>query len=255
MANASISGLTQRNAILAKDYFFPMMKRLFHRGWFRLALILLLCSLIDLGLVAALPYLGLSYGPIWPPVLLLLPVHAAVLIGMGVALHFIKSERWRAVPVILAALLQAGIFVLVYDVFYIEPFRLTVTRLPVPAPAFLPDRDLRILQITDVHVERLTVREQDVLVQVENLQPDIIVLTGDYFNASYLEDPLTFQQTKAWLAQLKAPYGVYAINGNVNSPFTMRDLFAGLQNIRVLNNEVFPLHLPGGNSLPGWHDV
>jgi predicted MPP superfamily phosphohydrolase len=201
---------------------------------------------VDVVMLAALPWLGLSYGPITPAVLLLILTQGTIL---GVYWQIRKRARkgWvKTVAILTTTFFLAGLFLLTYDMFYVEPFRLTVTRLEVKAPAFLPDRDLRILQITDLHVERLTVREQNVLEQAQKLKPDIIVLTGDYFNSSYLEDPITFRETKTWLAQLQAPYGVYAVNGNVDSPFTMRDLFQGLDNIHVLDNEDFPIKLPGG---------
>ena len=68
------------------------------------------------------------------------------------------------------------------------------------APAFLPNRPLRILQISDLHVERITQRDRDVLAQAKNLQPDIIVLTGDYVNSFYANDPLTQQETRWFLS-------------------------------------------------------
>ena len=43
------------------------------------------------------------------------------------------------------------------------------------------------------------------------------------------------------LGQLHAPLGIYAVNGNVETPLEMDDLLAGLD-IRTLNNEV--LHIP-----------
>jgi predicted MPP superfamily phosphohydrolase len=85
-----------------------------------------------------------------------------------------------------------------------------------------------------------------VLARVEGLQPDIIVLTGDYVNSSYMNDPLTLQETRQILSQLRAAYGVYAVNGNIDKSAIMATLFDGLTNIRVLNNEVLPLRLPGG---------
>jgi predicted MPP superfamily phosphohydrolase len=147
---------------------------------------------------------------------------------------------------VLVEVLQAALFAFEVDGFYIEPFRLTVTDLPIRAPDFLPGPSLRILQNSDLHVERITQREQDVLARVEGLQPDIIVLTGDYVNSSYMNDPLTLQETRQILSQLRAPYGIYAVNGNIDKSAIMATLFDGLTNIRVLNNEILPLRLPGG---------
>ena len=223
-----------------------MNKRIPRRQTLLLVSILLLCSLLDWGLIGALPLLGLSYGPVWPGVFLFGIVRILLLLITALVLKMPLSRVGRLLTVVATVLFQVGVFALAYDSFYIEPFRLTVTRLPIHAPAFLPGRDLRILQISDLHVERITQREQEVLVQAESLQPDIIVLTGDYINASYLDDPLSLQETRQILSQFHAPYGVFAVNGNTDNPYFMLSLFQGIKNIQVLNDEVFPLQLPGG---------
>jgi len=95
-----------------------------------------------------------------------------------------------------------------------EPARLTLTRLDVASdrlPSGTPP--IRLLHISDLHVERLGTREAQLLRLVERAQPDLIVITGDYFNTSYNRDRRTFEQVRALLGQLWAPYGVYATLG------------------------------------------
>jgi predicted MPP superfamily phosphohydrolase len=129
-----------------------------------------------------------------------------------------------------------------YNGLYIEPFRLTVTEVHIPqAPAFLPDRPLRIIQISDLHLEHITSRELAMLQKAKTLTPDLIVMTGDYLNRSYLKDPETLQEARQLLSQLHAPYGVYAVNGNYDKPSIMSSLFDGIDNIRVLDDEVLPI--------------
>jgi len=214
--------------------------------WLAFELFTLFCFLADWALLAALPFLQRSFGQVGPT-LFLISVLRWVFFTPVFFLLIRQPVKLHAVIMLVAVgLLQAGIFTVEVDGFYIEPFRLTVTELPVHAPAFLPDRPLRILQISDLHVERISQRERDVLARVESLQPDIIVLTGDYTNSSYTNDPLTLQETRQILSQLNAPDGVFAVNGNVDNPTVMSALFHGLPNIRVLNNEILPLRLPGG---------
>jgi predicted MPP superfamily phosphohydrolase len=214
--------------------------------WMWTVLPALLCGLLDVLLLTLLPVLQLSFGPIGLPLLLILGARLVVIVAALFLLQRRPLKRHAAALILAVGLLQATLFAGVVDGFYIEPFRLGVTEFPVHAPAFLPDRPLRILQISDLHVERITQREGDVLALAKSLQPDFIVLTGDYVNSSYMNDPRTLQETRQVLSQLNAPYGVYAVNGNVDDPPVMSAVFDELANIRVLNDEVLPLPLPAG---------
>lgn len=97
----------------------------------------------------------------------------------------------------------------------VEPFRLGVSefylltdRLPAGAPP------LRLLHISDLHIERLTKREKELLRLVKETGPDLIVLTGDFINVSNNRDPQTHAQVRWFLSKLSAPYGVYATLGS-----------------------------------------
>ena len=70
-----------------------------------------------------------------------------------------------------------------------------------------------MLHLSDFHVERLTRREEKVLQFIETAQPDLIVITGDYLNASNRRDPEAMAQVRQLLSRLKAPHGVYAVLG------------------------------------------
>jgi hypothetical protein len=82
---------------------------------------------------------------------------------------------------------------------------------------------------------------------VERLQPDLILMTGDYLNLSYVADPTARQAARAALRELRAPYGVYAVPGTpiVDTDDAMEALFAHLDNITVLHDEVAQLDLGG----------
>jgi uncharacterized protein len=214
--------------------------------WRILEISALFCFLADWILLAELPLLQRSFGQVGPALLLISALRWVFFTPLFFLLRINPVKPLATILLVVVWFLQAALFAGEVDGFYIEPFRLTVTELPVRAPAFLPDRSLRILQISDLHVERVTQRERDMLARIDSLQPDIIVLTGDYLNSSYSNDPLTIREARQLLSQLHAPYGVYAVNGNVDAPSTMSALFDGLPNIRVLNDEILPARLPGG---------
>jgi predicted MPP superfamily phosphohydrolase len=219
----------------------------FRAAWAAMGVITVLCSLADWVLLGKLPQLRLSFGPVSPPLFMfnfirLLPLLLAVLV-IGAA-----AQTWQRLLIILAVCLFQVLFLVAgYHSLYLEPFRLRLSEISLDdAPGFLPDRPVRILQLSDLHVEHLTAREEAVFQRTQALSPDLIVLTGDYINKSFLKDPQTRQETREWLSKLSAPYGVYAVNGNLDSPALMAALFEGLDNIRVLNNEIVPISFPGG---------
>jgi predicted MPP superfamily phosphohydrolase len=94
-------------------------------------------------------------------------------------------------------------------------------------------------------MERTTKREREVLKKVEALEPDVIVLTGDYLNGSYLEDTKARHDTREFLSRLTARLGVYAVTAKRGDTLeAVGEMFDGLD-IRVLRDEVEILGIPG----------
>jgi predicted MPP superfamily phosphohydrolase len=191
--------------------------------------------------LALLPRLGISYGKV-PPTLA-----AFVLLRGGLFFVWLLLLVWLALiganalqkytiwGLVALNLLLLGVGL---DAFYVEPLQLTVGRIQVPVPGL--NHPVRIVQLSDIHVERTTRREQALPGLVESLHPDMIVLTGDYLNQSFPHDAQTVADLRLLLGQLHAPLGTYAVNGNVETPLEMDDLLAGLD-IRALHNEVVPI--------------
>jgi predicted MPP superfamily phosphohydrolase len=95
-----------------------------------------------------------------------------------------------------------------------------------------------IVQITDLHLGRLNGPKffQNVVNKVNQQNPDIIVITGDLFDVLG-NHVLSFIDL---LNQLKAPHGVYFVNGNHESYLGENDIDKIIQEtqIRVLNDEL-----------------
>jgi len=213
-------------------------------------------SALDLALLKSLPVLGLSYGPARVTFIVMLVTRSAVTItlaiGFGLALVW---RRWRkmrfnpsqAIAPYLNVFFGAHLFLSLcaMDGFLIEPFSIQVThrefsfdRLPAEG---LP---LRIVHLSDPHMERTTVRERKLVALVDELQPDLILLTGDYLNLSYLGDETARRDFRTLAGQLQARCGVYAVRGSVDSPALTEQLFADLD-IVVLENESVRLNIEG----------
>ena len=73
---------------------------------------------------------------------------------------------------------------------------------------------IRVLHLGDLHIERITAREQKLVQIIKSLQPDLILFSGDVLNLSYLEDPTAQQQARQILNEWRAPYGTYMVTGS-----------------------------------------
>jgi predicted MPP superfamily phosphohydrolase len=194
-------------------------------GW-AVVLGLLVFALADWGLLAALPQRGLSFGPVQPPFLGLVLVRW--LVALAAAL---PAARWPIPTLIALALVQVSLWVLMAYGTLIEPFRLQVTRLQMTSAKLSnPGTPLRIVQLADLHVERITPRERALPSLVAGLAPDLIVLTGDLLSTTYNDDPHALADLRALLQQLHAPGGIYAVWGNaeVDIPDVLRPLLDDL---------------------------
>ncbi len=129
--------------------------------------------------------------------------------------------------------------------FCIEPFQLTQTRIEVSVPGL--SRPLRMVQLSDLHIEYTTRREEEVLALLEELKPDLIVMTGDYTSEAYTNDWQTYDDLRKFVSRLHAPYGVYAVNGNAESEYVMGLLFENM-NVRLLENQA--VRIPGLENEP-----
>lgn len=201
--------------------------------------------LIDALLLYALPRLRLSFGPPGFTLSVLIFLRVGIFLAWVFVFARVAPQTGAPVSSLLFWLVNALLTLLAVYAFTIEPFSLQVSRLEIPVPQGQIQQPLRIVQLSDLHIERTTRREEEILRRVRDLQPDVIVLTGDYVNLSYLADPQAIADTRDFLAQLAAPRGVFAVNGSVDNQQQMQRLFSGTK-ITILNDQVLPLTLPGG---------
>jgi predicted MPP superfamily phosphohydrolase len=193
-----------------------------------------------------LPRKNISYGPVEPPLLALAALRwSLALAGVGL----IGWAGWApALALGLLALFYGAISALsVYGV-AVEPFRLGVTEMALSSLKLSADAPpVRVLQMGDFHIERLTRREHDLLARVAALAPDVILVTGDYLNLSYVYDKTALKEARKFLRQLSAPFGVYAVSGSppVDPPAVVDRLFEGLDNICLLRDEHVKLNVRG----------
>jgi predicted MPP superfamily phosphohydrolase len=195
----------------------------------------LLFIVLDWVWLAALPRWNVSFGPVKPP-----------LAGLGLVRLLIATAPLAAHPALLSAagcalasallhLLACGAIVYATRM---EPFRLGVTHLELTTTKLDPGQRVRLVQLSDLHVERITRREREVVKRVNALQPDYVLLTGDYLNFSFIGEPQAIADARQVLGQLQARTGIYAVRGThqVDPNALLPVLFDGLP-IRWLRSE------------------
>jgi predicted MPP superfamily phosphohydrolase len=223
------------------------------------AAIYLVFALSDWLLLWWLPKSGRSFGPIGPQLYLkTIPRLGASVLAALAALAWQLSISNDLLPItnlqiwlgLLILLQLIGTALYLWGTLH-EPFALATTHLPIQSPNLPNHRPpLRLLHLSDLHVERLTPREAKLLALIDQAQPDLIVITGDFLNLSYVNDPTARAEVRKVLTKIKAPYGVYATLGSppVDPRQTTPSLFEGTA-IRLLRDEVAVLQLADGRTL------
>lgn len=122
-----------------------------------------------------------------------------------------------------------------------------VEHVEIAVPGLPPAMDgFRIAQLSDLHLEPFTTVE-DILQSVQacnSLKPDMVALTGDFVTHNTRAAPVVAEL----LAQLKAPYGVYASLGNHDFWSGATDVVRAFNKhkIPVLRNETYRVHTDHG---------
>jgi predicted MPP superfamily phosphohydrolase len=131
---------------------------------------------------------------------------------------------------------------------WIEPFRVGVTHTHLRSNKLDGYAPLRLLHLTDLHVAHITSRERSMVRLAEKLAPDLVVLTGDYLNLSFVHDAHAQAEAHDLLGRLctatRAP--TFAITGSppVDRPDVVPAIFRDLP-ITWLQDEIADVRVNG----------
>jgi hypothetical protein len=214
-----------------------------------LFLVLSLFILADALILASLPRWRISFGPVGPQLFTLL---APRLVLAAVAALPASWLGWM--PVLAGvALINLLASALLLRGAVVEPQQLHLTEVSIAAPTWPENHSaLRVLHVSDLHVERFGRREERLVQMVQQVEPDLILLTGDYVNLSYVDDPVAHEDARRLLEELaqnggKPPrLGVYAVLGSPPVDRRSAPLFEQLP-IHLLRDEVAVIDLPGSD--------
>ena len=155
---------------------------------------------------------------------------------MALSKHRRGLNRRRFLTLAAAGAAGAGLA----DILWLEPQGVRIEQLTLATGQ--GGNSVRIAQISDLHLDHFDSYFGKVAQLVADLAPDLIVLTGDY-----LEEERNIRAVLDFLRRLKAPHGVYAVQGNWEywsrlEGENLRRHFLGA-GVRLLINERFDLEI------------
>lgn len=161
-------------------------------------------------------------------------------IGVVGLIHAVPRLRgWRrATAEIAAGLGLAAPFVCAYATL-VEPYWLAIERADAAAQRMPADADpLRIVVLADVQTDRISWYERDVLARTNALEPDLILLPGDFHDGfGRLSENGRWDEFVGWYGDLRAKHGVFACLGNIDNPGETRRLFDAA-GVHLLRDEI-----------------
>jgi len=163
-----------------------------------------------------------------------------------------RTPRWAKRLRVTLDLIILLIGLLLFYGFLIEPGRLVVHEQAIELENWPKELSgLRVAVLADIHVDNWFITEKKVSTIVERtnqLQPDLIVILGDYMAGdgwvTRKVDPEIFAPL---LKNLRAPYGVYSVLGNHDWWYDGTRVRHALEgnNIKVLDDEVLEINVRG----------
>lgn len=122
-----------------------------------------------------------------------------------------------------AAFGGVGVGVACFGWAFVEADLVSETRVEVRTPKLPAGQRLRIVHLTDVHLDRARPLHDEVLARVNALKPDLLVFTGDSLNAAEGLAPF-----RRFISGVVAPLGRFAVRGNHDVWYWgEQDLFGG----------------------------
>ena len=194
-------------------------------------------ALLDWASLAGLPRARRSFGPVIPPLLALGLLRATLAVLLAPA-----GNSWLALGA------MAALSLLAWYGTWVEASDLRVTERTLALQSWPADAPpLRLLHLSDLHLERTGLREERLAGLIDSLRPDLICFSGDLLNLSYNTDPCAIADARELLGRWQAPLGVYAVTGSplVDLPETVRAVLGDQAHLRWLQDEAVTLDVDG----------
>lgn len=154
----------------------------------------------------------------------------------------------RERDVLLGAGALAAVLVGVYATF-VEPNRLLTVEHEVVLSSWPRDAEpLRVVHVSDLQSVGTCAREREAVRRIDALEPDLIVVTGDYAAGPFDDPEPAVAAARAFLGGLRARLGVVVVAGHSENAALRARIFEGLD-LHLLENRTLELDLGAGRSL------
>ena len=147
---------------------------------------------------------------------------------------------WSKPAVIIHALAAIGIICFLYACL-VEPYWLEVKTIRIPTEKLSRAR-FRLVHISDLHCDKKLRIEKKLVERINQIQPDVIVFTGDTLR---LKTPSALPVFKNTMSDLKAGLAKFAVRGNVDVWYLPNLDFYGGTGFEVLDANIVELQKDG----------
>ena len=159
-----------------------------------------------------------------------------------------RRDATRPIDRVLAVASAAAIGVSLWAML-VEPNRLQVRHERVAVAAWAPgDEPFLIVHLSDLQTVGICAREREALRRVNELEPALIVVSGDYMAGPFDHPESGIAAARTFLAGLRARHGVVVVAGHSEPDDVRARIFEGLD-LTYLRNEELVIDLEGGRRL------
>lgn len=152
---------------------------------------------------------------------------------------WLLMTAWRRIGPVLRAIALAALLLAPLGAYasFVEPARLELERAELTLPEERAgNRPLRVGVIADLQFQDMGDHEREAVDRVLAERPDVILLAGDYYQGWRADFKHELPGIRALLRQLRAPGGVYAVQGDTDSLWGLRHMFPGTGVTLLLND-------------------
>ena len=123
---------------------------------------------------------------------------------------------------LLTAIISTSLIMIALYGFFIEPNHVRLITVKIHNKAMASTlKDLKIVHLSDLHIgENISISIKRTLEILNELKPDLILLTGDYVD--WYGSKQAYGNAITFLSQLNAPLGVYAVMGDADYSFSRK---------------------------------
>lgn len=207
-----------------------------------LSVLLFSLLLIDIVIIFALPFFRISFSAITSQLITISAPRILLFIGFLILFYFGVNCKLLLILGMLTGTL------LYFWGMLIEPARIQFTYQKLTSSAIL--EPIRVLHLSDLHIEQISRREESILDFVAKEHPDFIFLTGDFLNLSNIDDRESQKHLQEFLKNLTkystvvCSMGSPPVDSRLNLPATL-----DLPNVILLRDQILQIPLPSGKNL------